>query len=138
MNFRRRKRENAEVNAGSLSDILFFLLLFFIIISTLASASAIKVQLPNSKTGKSIPRHPINVTVNKDLQYYIDKRQIDEAALPQELATEAAKYESPSVVLRMDKTVTVQHMIDVMDIAYKLKLPIVVAANKEAEKGGGE
>jgi len=138
MNFRRRKRENAEVNAGSLSDILFFLLLFFIIISTLASASAIKVQLPNSKSGKSIPRHPINITVNSSLQYYIDKRPIDEAALPQELTTEAAKYENPSVVLRLDKSVTVQHMIDIMDIANKLKLPIVIAANKEPDKSGGE
>ena len=134
MNFRRSKRGSAEVNAGALSDILFFLMLFFIIISTLAAASAIKVQLPNSKTSKNTPpRHAINISVNDKLEYFIDKRQIDKAALSQELQMEAGKLENPAVVLRVDKSVTAQTMIDIMDIANQLKIPIVVAAKKDAE-----
>lgn len=135
MNFRRKRHTSAEVNAGSLSDILFFLLLFFIIISTLASPSAIKVLLPNSKTGKNVTsHHAINISVNDKLQYFVDNQQIDPANMEATLVAASQKYENPSVVLRLDKSVTVQYMVDIMDIANKLKLPIVVAANKEAAK----
>ena len=131
MKFRRNKRSSAEVNAGALSDILFFLLLFFLIVSTLAGASAVKVQLPSSSQGKSIPRHPINISITEDLKYYVDRKEIPHSSLVDVITTEAQSHENASVVLRVDKNVSVQYMIEVMDIVNQLKIPIVVATEKK-------
>jgi biopolymer transport protein ExbD len=73
MNFGRRKRVHSAVEASSLSDILFFLLLFFLIISTLASPNAIKLLLPKASSGQAISTHVINVSINANLEYYVDK-----------------------------------------------------------------
>ncbi len=130
MNFRKHKYTHAEVQAGPLSDILFFLMLFFLIISTLASPNAIKLLLPKANTGKTIPKQVINVSVSSDLKYYIDKQEVTLDQLETSLLAQSAKHENPSVVLRMDKTITVNDMIQVVDILNKTKVPVVIAVSK--------
>ena len=78
MNFRKRAREASEVETGALADILFFLLMFFLMISTLASPDAIKLLLP--ETAKPMPtpaNEVIRLTVDEQLNYYIDDRLVD-------------------------------------------------------------
>jgi len=130
MNFRKRKYVHAEVQAGALSDILFFLMLFFLIISTLASPNAIKLLLPKAQTGKSIPRQVINISISPDLHYFIDKREVTIDQLEPSLLAEATKLDNPSVVLRMDKSITVNDMIQVVDVLNRSKLPVVIAVSK--------
>lgn len=130
MNFRKRKNIHAEVQAGALSDILFFLMLFFLIISTLASPNAIKLLLPKAKTGKTLPTQVINVSISPDLKYYIDKREVTIEQLEPTLLAEAAKLENPSVVLRMDKGITVNDMVQVVDVLNRAKVPVVIAVSK--------
>ncbi len=130
MNFRKRKYTHAEVQAGPLSDILFFLMLFFLIISTLASPNAIKLLLPKAHTGKTIPSEVINVSISSDLKYYIDKREIPLSGLEAALMAETAKHQNPSVVLRMDKTISVDDMVQVVDVLNRAKVPVVIAVNK--------
>ena len=130
MNFRKSKYVHAEVQAGALSDILFFLMLFFLIISTLASPNAIKLLLPKAQTGKSIPSQVINVSISNDLKYYINQNQVTIENMQQLLADEAMKHENPSVVLRMDKTIAVDEMVKVIDIVNKAKVPVVIAIDK--------
>ena len=130
MNFRKHKYTHAEVQAGPLSDILFFLMLFFLIISTLASPNAIKLLLPKANTGKTIPKQVINVSISPDLKYYIDKQEVGLDQLEQTLLTNSSKLENPSVVLRMDKTITVNDMVQVVDILNRAKLPVVIAVSK--------
>ncbi len=131
MRFKRRKRHGGGVEASALADILFFLMLFFLMVSTLASPEAIKVLLPKSNTGASIPRHTIYVTIDKDKRYYIDKTELNAEALKNALAQEAKGQENATVVIKVDKTVPVQEFIDVVDIANQLKLPVVVATDKK-------
>ena len=130
MNFRKHKYVHAEVQAGSLSDILFFLMLFFLIISTLASPNAIKLLLPKAQTGKSIPNQVINISISADLKYYIDKNEITLDQLEGALASAAAKLQNPSVVLRMDKSISVNDMIQVVDVLNRAKMPVVIAVSK--------
>ncbi|MFI5221209.1 MAG: ExbD/TolR family protein [Bacteroidia bacterium] len=130
MNFRQRKYVHAEVQAGALSDILFFLMLFFLIISTLASPNAIKLLLPKAQTGKSIPSQVINVSITNDLKYYINQNEVTMANMEQALMNEASKHENPSVVLRMDKAIAVEEMVKVIDVVNKAKVPVVIAIDK--------
>jgi biopolymer transport protein ExbD len=131
MKFRRRKREQGGVEASSLSDILFFLMLFFLMVSTLASQEAIKVLLPKATTGKAIPRHTVYVSIDAGLHYYVNKEEVDELSLGNALAEEAKKHENATIVIRVDKGVPVQEFINVVEIANKLKLPVVVATDKK-------
>ena len=130
MQFRKRKNTHAAVEAGALSDILFFLMLFFLIVSTLASPNAIKLLLPKAATGQTVPRHKIELSVTSDLQVYIDKRLVNKANLETELRAEAAGQENPTVVLKIDKSVTVENLIDVVDACNKAKVPMVIATEK--------
>ena len=119
-----------KLEAGALSDILFFLMLFFLIISTLASPNAIKLLLPKASTGKSIPSQVINVSITGDLKYYINQNEVTLANMEQQLMGEAGKLQTPSVVLRMDKTISVDEMVKVIDVVNKAKVPVVIAIDK--------
>lgn len=134
MNFGRRKKVHSAVEASSLSDILFFLLLFFLIISTLASPNAIKLLLPKASTGKTIPKHVINVSIDANLQYYVDKRPVGLEGLSPALTGEVSKLdartETPTVVLRVDKSISVENLVEVVDMVNKLKIPLVIATDK--------
>ena len=127
MNFRRKKRFEAEVATSSLNDIMFFLLLFFLIISTLANPSVIKVLLPKSKPTQGVVKDQVNLTINKEKEYYLN----DKLVVPADLETAILKLvgDKPdmSVVLRMDATLTIQDLVDVLAIGTKLKIRIVMA-----------
>lgn len=132
MNFRKRAREASEVETGALADILFFLLMFFLMISTLASPDAIKLLLP--ETAKPMPtpaNEVIRLTVDEKLNYYIDDRLVDVANLEAELTTEVTSKKAVTLVVRMDRNQTVQELTNIYDLAAKLKLAMVMAAEKK-------
>lgn len=130
MNFRKKKHVHAQVEAGALSDILFFLMLFFLIISTLASPNAIQLLLPKGQTGHAIPVQKINVAITADLKYYINKDEVTLDNMEGVLMAEAAKLQTPSIVLRMDKAISVDEMVKVIDIVNRAKIPLVIAVDK--------
>ncbi|MBC7451058.1 MAG: biopolymer transporter ExbD, partial [Cytophagales bacterium] len=76
MKIKRRKRMHMGVEASSLADILFFLMLFFLMVSTLASNNALGLLLPESRTGKVVPKEVINISIDDKLQYYVDSRKV--------------------------------------------------------------
>ncbi len=131
MKFKRRKRDGGGIEASALSDILFFLMLFFLMVSTLASPEAIKVLLPKASTAKEIPKHTIYVSIDTELHYYVNKQQVVVASLKNLLEQEIKKHQNATLVIRVDKSVPVQEFIFVVDIANKLKLPVVVATDKK-------
>ena len=133
MRFKRRKRERGGIEASSLSDILFFLLLFFLMVSTLASPEAIKVLLPNATTSKAIPSHTVYLTIDASLHYYVNKQETKLSILKNVLQSEMKKNENAILVIRVDKSVPTQEFINVIDIANQLKLPILVATDKSTK-----
>ena len=131
MNFRKTKhRGHATVEAASLSDILFFLLLFFLIVATMASPHAIKVLLPQASSQESMPRSTINLTITEGLDYYIEQEKIPAEALKPALESISATVEAPTIILRVDKSIQVNELIKVVDVINSLKLPMVVATEK--------
>ena len=127
MKLKRRHKEGAEVSTESLNDIMFFLLLFFLIISTLANPSVIKLTLPNSKSAEQLQKQQVTVTVGADHQYYVNKTRIAFADLENALKIELARTQSPTVILKLDNTLSIQDLADVMQIGYGLKVKMVLA-----------
>ncbi|MBI3501758.1 MAG: biopolymer transporter ExbD [Bacteroidetes bacterium] len=126
MKIRRRHREGTEVSTDSLNDIMFFLLIFFLIVSTLANPSVIKINLPNSKKNISIETKSIVLAVNKDLQYFINNKPVDVINLESELISAVKEMKEPTVILKVDNGLTVQDLVNVMQIGAKLKVKMVL------------
>ena len=127
MKIKRRHKEAAEVSTESLNDIMFFLLLFFLIISTLANPSVLKLTLPSSKPAEQMQKQQITIEVDADHQYVINKTPISFTQLEDALKFEISKVEAPTVVLKLDNTLPIQDLADVMQIGYSLGVKMVLA-----------
>ncbi|HEX8023251.1 ExbD/TolR family protein [Mucilaginibacter sp.] len=128
MNLRKRHRgASAEVHTSAMNDIMFFLLLFFLIASTVTNPNVIKLVLPKSSSGQSVSKKTITVSVTKDLKYYVDKKEIPVDALQTTLAGYKNLATELTIVLYVDKTVAIQDVVQVMDVAQKLNIKLVLA-----------
>jgi biopolymer transport protein ExbD len=127
MKIKRRHKEAAEVSTESLNDIMFFLLLFFLIISTLANPSVLKLTLPSSKSAEQMQKQQITIEVDANHQYVINKTPISFTQLEDALKFEISKVETPTVVLKFDNTLSIQDLADVMQIGYSLGVKMVLA-----------
>lgn len=128
MNLRKRKRGiSAEVHTSAMNDIMFFLLLFFLIASTVTNPNVIKLMLPKSSSGQSVSKKTITVAISKDLKYYVDKKEVAVADLNTTLSSYKTLATELTIVLYVDKTVAIQDVVQVMDIAQKLNIKLVLA-----------
>ena len=127
MKLRQRRRASAEVHTSAMNDIMFFLLLFFLIASTVANPNVIKLMLPKSSSGKSISKKTIVVSITQDLKYYVDKKEIPVANLSSTLEGYKKMAEELTIVLYVEKTVAIQDVVQVMDTAQKLNMKLVLA-----------
>lgn len=129
MGLRKKAHREAEVSTESLNDIMFFLLLFFLILSTMVSPNAIKVNLPSSKQNKPVDNNkkPIHLDVSTDRNYYIEGEQVDFGSLESVLISKIGTNAEPTVVLQMDKDLSIQDAVDVMVILDKLKCKMIWA-----------
>lgn len=127
MDLRKRRVHNAEVSTSSLNDIMFFLLLFFLIISTLVNPSVIKLMLPNSKQSQTMNKQQITVSVDKDRRFYINNIQISFDELELAIKTEVDRTKEPTIVLRFDNSLSVQDLVDVLQIGDRLKVKMILA-----------
>ena len=129
LNLRRRNKITSEVFVGSLNDIMFFLLLFFLITSTMATPNVLKLLLPNAKTSKPAMKHPVTVSVTADLQYAVNSDMVTFENLEGAILTALAGQEDPTVILKVDKAVQVQGLVDLLDIGARNKIKMVLATN---------
>jgi len=131
MNLKRRSSYTAEVYTGSLNDIMFFLLLFFLIISTMANPSVIKLMLPKATTSQAMMTKQVNLSITANKEYYINEKLIPFEKLESEMAAETRNIAEPTVVLRIDNALTIQDLVDVLQIGNKLKIKMVLATKSE-------
>jgi biopolymer transport protein ExbD len=134
MNIRRSKHFKPEVSTSSLNDIMFFLLLFFLIVSTLANPNVIKVLLPKSKTAQEIDKQQINLTVTADRKYYIDQKEVLLSELEQKLKEHVQGIENPTVVLRFAKSLNIQDLVDVLEVGVRINIKMVMATEKSSSQ----
>ncbi|MBO0931028.1 ExbD/TolR family protein [Fibrella aquatilis] len=130
MKLRRRKKFAAEVATSSLNDIMFFLLLFFLIVSTVANPNVIKLLLPKAASSQQLSKKQVTLSVDAGKQYFIDKQPVSPQNLEEELKTVMTGIDEPTVVVRFDKTLTVQDLVDVLQTGAKLNIRMVMATSK--------
>ena len=126
MALRSRNKVSANFNMSSMTDIVFLLLIFFMLTSTLVSPNALKLLLPNSKA-KTLEKQTISISITKDIDYYVNENQVSLNSLEQELNILLDKEKEPGIILHTDKTVAIEQVVKVMDIAYRNKYKIVLA-----------
>ena len=131
MNLRQKNKAGAEIFTSAMNDIMFFLMLFFIIVSTLLNPNVIKLSLPSAKNTQSLHKKEILLSVNKDLQYFVNNQQVPFEQLQSVLSVEANKDKEAFVILRCDKTLAIQQLVNVLEIGNKLNVKMILATQKE-------
>ncbi len=128
MNLRKRhQRVKAEVHTSAMNDIMFFLLLFFLIASTVTNPNVIKLLLPKSSSGKAVSKKTISVTISHDLKYTVNNKPVKVEDMQNTLMGFKKLATELTIVLSVDRTVAIQNVVQVMDIAQKLNIKLVLA-----------
>ena len=127
MKLRVKRSTSPKVATDSMNDIMFFLMLFFLIISTLLNPSVINLALPNSKHNQSLRKKEITISVTKDMQYYVNNVNVAFQNLENVLSGELKKSQDATIVLRVDNTLSVQDLVDILQIGNKLKVKMILA-----------
>ena len=128
MSLRTRNKVSANFNMSSMTDIVFLLLIFFMLTSTLVSPNALKLLLPNSKA-RTLEKQTLSVSITPEIDYYIGDKEIELENLEQELKLQLTGQDEPAIVLHADKTVDIEYAVKVMNIAYRNKYKVVLATN---------
>jgi biopolymer transport protein ExbD len=126
MKLKKRNKASAAFNMASLTDIIFLLLIFFVINSEMPNA--LKLILPNA-SGKTPASKSITVALSNDLTYMINNKVVLYEDVRSSLEGEIAKSNSdePTVVLKIDKDVALEKAVELLDIGNQLKVPMILA-----------
>ena len=130
MKIRRKSRFAPEVFTHSLNDIMFFLLLFFLIISTMSNPNVIKLMLPKASATQQMYKKQITLSIDDNKAYFIDKEPVPFDRLEAELQNIFANVEDKTIVLRVDKNLAVQDLVDVLELGAKNEIKMVMATAK--------
>jgi biopolymer transport protein ExbD len=129
MNIERKNKIDTSFSMASMTDLVFLLLIFFMLISNFVTPSGLPVNLPSSKAS-SIALQKMEVTITKDLRYFINGKEVSLQQIRPTLAAELNGQEG-SVVLNIDKDVPVEHFVRVAGIANELKAKVSIATRPE-------
>jgi len=133
MNIRSSRKQEFEIFSNSFSDIMFFLMLFFLIVSTMITPGAIKLALPQADKTPSMNKQTekIAISITKDLKYYINDRQIQFSQLEAELLKIKKENKEAFAIVRCDNTIEVQSMVDVLQLGNKTGVKMVLATTRK-------
>ena len=129
-----RNKRKAEFSMASMSDLVFLLLIFFMLTSTLVAPNAIKLLLPNSNN-KTMAKQTVTVYINESYQYFVGENRVSELQLQERIDSKIAGQIDASVVLRSDKSVPVQYIVNVIDAVnninkkYNTKHKVILATS---------
>lgn len=135
MNFRGKKKQDFDVFTGSFSDIMFFLMLFFLIVSTMITPGAIKLALPQADNSPSMNKQTekASISITKDLKYYINDKQVQFSEIEAVLRQLKKGNEETFAIVRCDNSIAVQSMVDVVQLGNKVGVKMVLATSRKEE-----
>ena len=133
MALKSRNKVSADFNMSSMTDIVFLLLIFFMLTSTLVTQNALELVLPQSSS-KNTETTTLSVSIEKKdnvINYYIDKEEVEFEKLEELLIMKLKEDKDKGIFLNADKTVEIEHVVKVMDIASRNKFKLVLATSQE-------
>jgi len=130
MNIRGRNKVNPNFNMSSMTDIVFLLLIFFMLTSTLVTVSAIDVLLPKAG-GKTENKTSIAVSITNNSLFFIDKTEVSEANSENEILKLVGVDKAKTVVIRGDRDVPYKNVMKIIDIANRNKLKMILAVKSK-------
>jgi|TARA_B110000238_G_C15716861_1_gene264950 biopolymer transport protein ExbD len=128
MNLRNRSKISAEFNMSSMTDLVFLLLIFFMLTSTLVTSSALDVILPKSKA-QTVKKSTVTVTISKDLKLSVNEDIVSTNDLEISILQYVSNDPEAVLILRVDESVPTGEAVRVMDIAYRNKIKMVLATD---------
>ncbi|MBN09502.1 MAG: biopolymer transporter ExbD [Flavobacteriaceae bacterium] len=129
MNFKGRNKISPEFNMSSMTDIVFLLLIFFMIASTLSKQlDTINVQLPKAK-GKTENRRSVAVTITSSNKLYVNDELVNKSYLQQKIIEQMEGIQPPSLILRAENQVSIDEVVYVMNIANQNSIKVVLAVD---------
>jgi biopolymer transport protein ExbD len=136
MNLRRRKRIESEVNTHSLNDIMFFLLLFFLITSTMVNPNVIPINLPKAQGERAIVNKNVTVTIDENNEFFVNKKPTDSENLKTAIEEEKKLIGQEEVVILVnaDEDVPVKKVALIMQYGKELNLKVLLAVKGESNK----
>ena len=132
MAIKSRNKRSVDFSTASMSDLVFLLLIFFMLTSTLVSPNAIKLLLPSSSS-KTMAKQTVTIYINDKFNYFVGEERVSKNSLEGKIDKSLAGELNASVVLRSDKTVPLQYVINVIDAVnnintkYKTKHKVILA-----------
>lgn len=126
MNLRGRNKVSPEFSMSSMTDIVFLLLVFFMLTSPVITPDALDLILPKAK-GKSTNQQNLSVSINKNLEYFINNDKVTKNGLEAQLKSRLKGIEEPTIILRAAEGVPIENAVNVMDIANRNRYKIILA-----------
>ncbi len=126
MGLRTRNKVSPAFSMSSLTDIIFLLLIFFMLTSTLVSPNALNLLLPSSSS-QTQATQSVSVSINKNKEYFVGTRKVTASQLSGVLSRELQGKNDPTVVLNADKSVPIENVVDVMSIANEMGIKMILA-----------
>ena len=133
MQLRRKNKATSEVSTSSLNDIMFFLLLFFLIASTMANPNVVKLLLPKAKGTHIVNKKPLNLSVDANQRYYINKEEIPKDQMEARLKAAIKGTADSSAIVHIDRNLKVQDLVDLLEIGTRLKMKMVLASDNKTK-----
>jgi len=126
MEIRGRNKINPNFNMSSMTDIVFLLLIFFMLTSTLVTVNALDIMLPKAQ-GKTENKKSTAVSITRKLDFYVDRQKVSEGEIERYLLNTLKESEDPTIVLRAEEGVPIEKAVKVLDIANRNKIKVVLA-----------
>jgi biopolymer transport protein ExbD len=133
MALRSRNKVNVSYSVAGMTDIIFLLLLFFMLTSTLVSPNAIKLLLPRSNSQTSA-RPITTISITKDITFYLEKTPVDISQLEFMLQRKVGKTEDPTIAIHAERSVPIEYIVEVMNIAKRNNYKVILATSPEIKK----
>lgn len=128
MNLRKRNKGTVEVHTSALNDIMFFLLLFFLLASAVVNPQVVKLLLPRSEAGQqSNSQKTVTISIDEKLNYFVDKKPSTLENLQTTIETYQKASPDLTIVLYAAREVPIENVMTIYDVANKLKLKVVLA-----------
>lgn len=130
MNLESKQKIETSFNFSSIADIIFLLLIFFMLTSSFVTPSGLPVNLPSSQSSNIVMQR-VSVTITPDIKFYVNDKLVPAAQLESALASSLSNGEQGVVVLNVDKSVPVEHLVKVAGIASALNAKVSIATKPE-------